>query len=221
MPNNMISRIQAVKSYGMQYYESASLKQKKNDIEAFTPHFIEAQRCLTRTLDLMAALSNLGRTVSIDKEEIRDALSTVHTDLNKGTFNPWNAEKLKNAINKAEKDCLSNWRKYISERIDGTKSILQSIQSIASEEEEYKALKRAENRIANSKPCSEEATAAIDSYLHHFNKLIDILHLDAEVLAFLKELTDSGSVPLGKLTQTCLEKLQGESFTNKLKIIIQ
>ncbi len=220
MSENLISRIDAVQAYGEQYLKSSSLKQKKQDLREFTPHFTEAQRSLSRTLKLYGNLANLGRNVTCDTDEIKDALAAVSRDLEKENFNPWNAEKLKKSINKAEQDCLNEWQRFVQERTGGTKSIVQSIKSFVSEEEEYQKMRQAENRIATSKPCSTEALSAIDSYLLHFNKLVEAIRLDEEILSFLKEMTDKGSVPLSRLSCTCLEKLQKQSFTNKIKIII-
>lgn len=221
MAENLTSRIRAAEAHGEQYFQSSSLKQKKKDIEQFMPHFNEALQCFSNTLRLKNSLSGINRNISLGDLELSENLRAVHADLDKGTFNPWNAEKLKNAIKNAEQRCIEVWKQYVQNRTGGSKIVLQSIKNVVSEETEYKELRKAEIRINTSVPCSTEALSAIDSYLEHFSKLIEQIHLDDDVLMFLKEMTESGSVPLKSLTSDTLKKLQNEKFSNMLHISIR
>ena len=220
MAEDMISRIKKAKTNGIQYSKSSSLKQKRNDMRAFDPHFQEAKTSLTKTLSLSKSLSALGRTVPFDPEEIHQALSLVTQDLNNGNFNPWNAEKLKRAAKEVERACNTEWNGFVEEQIGSTRSILQSIRGVASEEIEYQEMRKAEAQLSRSEPGSTGAINAIHSYLQHFNRLIEELHLDDEVLDFLKKVTENNAVPLSDLSNSCLEKLRSESFSGKLKIVI-
>ena len=220
MAENMLSRIQKTKNNGLLYFRSASLTQKKNDMCAFNPHFLEAQKSLERAVKKSKSLSELGQNVPFDFEEILYSLRQVNQDLESGNFNPRNAELLKIALKKAEQDCGTVWKKYVEEQIGGTRSILQSIRGVASEENDYKEMRKAEVRLSASDVGSQEAIIAIQAYLQHFNSLIEKLQLDDEVLDFLKKMTENNAVPLSDLSQSCLEKLRNESFSGKLKIVI-
>ena len=220
MAENMISRIQKTQNDGLLYYRSASLTQKKNDMIAFIPHFQEAQKSLARTVHKSKSLSALGQNVTFDFEEILYAIRQVSQDVESGNFYPRNAERLKIALKRAEQNCGTVWKTYVEEQIGGTKSILQSIRGIASEEHEYQEMRKAEVRLSTSDEGSQEAINAIQAYLQHFNNLIEKLQLDDEVLDFLKKMTENNAVPLSDLSQSCLEKLRNESFSGKLKIVI-
>lgn len=220
MAGDLISRIKETKTHGIQYSKSSSLKQKRNDMRAFDPHLKEAKTSLTKTLSLSKSLSDLGRVAPFDAEEIQQALSQVTQDLNNGNFNPWNAEKLKRAVKEVERACNTEWNDFVEEQIGSTRSILQSIRGVASEEIEYQEMRKAEAQLSRSEPGSTGAINAIRSYLQHFNKLIEELHLDDEVLDFLKKVTENNAVSLSDLSNSCLEKLRSESFSGKLKIVI-
>jgi len=220
MDNSLIKRIEAAEAHGDQYFMSASLKQKKGDIDAFNPLFASAQQSLSSTLELAKSLAALQRKLKLNHKEISDILAVIRGELENNTFNHWNADKLKTSVKEAESSCYAEWNRYVDERTASTKSVLQSIKNIVSEDPEYIKMRNAQLRINNSKPGSKEAVEAIDSYLRHFNSLISSIQLDDEVLAFLKDLSENGSVSLNQISNDCLKKLQNETFASKLKIVI-
>ena len=220
MDKSLVKRIEIAQEHGDQYFMSASLTQKKSDINVFSPVFISAQQKLNKTLELAKSLSALQRQLRLNCKQIGESLVEIRKDLENGNFNQWNAEKLKTAVQEAENSCYAEWDRYVDERTGSTKSVVQSIKNVVAEDAEYKKMRTAQVNINKSKPGSKEAIDSIDSYLRHFNNLITAIQLDDEVLAFLKVLSENGSVSLSQLSNDCLRKLQSEAFANKLKIVI-
>ena len=220
MPDNLISRIWKVQANGIQYVESASLNQKKMEMRATIPQLKEAKDALNRTLNQSKSMAELGRPVPIDLEEISHGLQTVKQDLASRNFSHGNAGRLQVSIRKAKDECTNIWKAYVEEQIGGTKSILLSIKDLVSENPDFQEMTRAEKRLLHSEAGSWEGRNAIASYLRHFNSLIEKLHLDDEIIDFLKKLTDRKSVPLSEISDSCLKKLRSEAFAGKLKIII-
>ena len=218
---SLIEKIEASIKNGEIFRKSTEIESKKTDMEAFRPIISSALSHYERAYEISSALQKR----KINFEPLSSVGSSLAADIDKqvlnGRFSVEQARTLDKEAKRVEEQLTAEWNNYIEDKTGAAREIVNSIKSVVENTEDYKNLKTAENRLRVAKPGSDSGFQAIDNYLVYYNKLMNKMKLNDNLMEFLKKLSSKGEVSLKEMNPECLQQLQKMEFAGRMKVVIK
>lgn len=216
--NTLTKRIDSVKAAGKLFKDSNMLKDRKREIENFLPSINDLYKKFNSVESAYKALKPVCQDLDVDFKMVHDSFTHLKEKIDQDNYDKVYVNNLNNYLEKIYSQLNQRWKNYISSKISSIDGVLDTLGNLIDNTPEKIQLQKNKSTINLPGIGNPNVINAIDDYISTYNKLVDKLKLEENIMDFLKLLASGKRVTFDDIDDDVYKWIREHNFSKKITI---